>query len=245
MLARQALTRDWWASAEDADRIPERYRDWHATRIRTLRETPKRLAFDEYHRTARATAVQAQVERDVREARKLRVRLALASQRLEDFGPALVELANRFWVLGAGGKSAEVETLAAIFGLSDTAAAAVEYELTGPGPHGAPALLISTDSRGRFEQVVVNCPGPVELWALNTSPTDVALRNRVAERLPPAAARSALARRFPSGSAREAIAAELRQLEARGARTSATERDALDRIAAEVAATAAVPPPPE
>ena len=243
MLARQALTRDWWASEEDADQIPERYRDWHAERFRALRETPKRLSFDEYHRTAAAPAVQAQVERDVREARKLRVRIALASQRLEDFGPALVELANRFWVLGAGGKAAEIETLTRTFGLSAACRDAIEYELTGPGPRGAPALLISNDQGGRFEQVVVNSPGPIELWALNTSPPDVALRNRVAEYLPPAAARSALARRFPSGSAREAITAELRQLEARGTRTSATERDVLDRLAAEVAGKATEPFP--
>ena len=245
MLARQALTRDWWVSAEDADRIPARYRDWHASRLRALRETPKRLSFDEYHRTSGAAAVQAQVERDVREARKLRVRLALASQRLEDFGPALVELANRVWVLGAGGKEAEVEILASIFGLSATASDAVGFELTGPGPRGAPALLISTDHRGRFEQVVVNSPGPIELWALNTSPPDVALRTRVAEFLPPAAARSALARRFPSGSAREAITAELRRLEARGARSPATEGDVLDRFAAEVAGKAVAPPLPK
>ena len=47
--------------------------------------------------------------------------LALASQRLEDFGGALTELANRYWILGAGGKAREIiEALSGIFTLSET-----------------------------------------------------------------------------------------------------------------------------
>ena len=223
MLARHALTRHWWIAEEDLDEVPERYREWHRSRLREIRETPKRLAFDEFHRTGGAgehpgtPAVRAQVERDAREARKHGVRLCLASQRHDDFGEALVELANRIWVLGAGGKAGEMETLSKLFELSGTVADAVRFRLTGPGPEGAPALLIASDPRGRFEQVVVNTPGPVELWALTTSPRDAALRERLHERLAPAEARAALARRFPEGTARAWIEAELRRLELRGA----------------------------
>ena len=241
MLARHALTRHWWIGEEDLDEVPERYREWHRSRLREIRETPKRLAFDEFHRTGGAGehpgthAVRAQVERDAREARKHGVRLCLASQRLEDFGEALVELSNRIWVLGAGGKAGELETLSKLFGLSETVAEAVAFRLTGPGPEGAPALLIATDGRGRFEQLVVNTPGPVELWALTTSPRDAALRERLHERLAPAEARAVLARRFPAGSARPWIEAALRRLELRGARVAASERDLLERLADELA----------
>ena len=112
---------------------------------------------------------------------------------------------------------------------------AVSYRLTGPGPAGAPALLIASDARGRFEQVVVNVPGPVELWALTTSPRDAALRERLHARLAPADARAALARRFPAGTARAWIEAELRRLELRGARVAASESDLLKRLADELA----------
>ena len=233
MLARHALTRHWWIGEDSVARIPERYRAWHTDRLRELRETPKRLAFDEFHRTGGAHAVRAQVERDVREARKLRVQLCLASQRLEDFGEALTELANRYWVLGAGGKDREIEALSRLFSLSGTLEKAVRYDLTGPGEYGAPALLISSDERGRFEQVVVNGPGPMELWALTTSPRDVALRERLYARMEPARARRALARSFPSGSARERIARELRD---GGAGAEESERAVLDGLAAELAA---------
>ena len=235
MLARHALTRHWWIGEEDLDEVPERYREWHRSRLREIRETPKRLAFDEFHRTGGAHAVRAQVERDAREARKHGVRLCLASQRLDDFGEALVELANRIWVLGAGGKAGEIEALSGMFAMSETVAEAVGYRLTGPGPEGAPALLIANDPRGRFEQLLVNTPGPVELWALTTSPRDAALRDRVQERLAPAVARAALARRFPTGSARAWIEAALRRLELRGARVAASERDLLDGLADELA----------
>ena len=247
MLARHALTRHWWIADEDLDEVPERYREWHARRLREIRETPKRLAFDEFHRTGGAPAVRAQVERDAREARKHGVRLCLASQRLDDFGDALVELANRIWVLGAGGKAGELETLKTLFALSETVAEAVSYRLTGPGPEGAPALLIATHARGqgnalvRFEQLLVNTPGPMELWALTTSPRDAALRERLHERLAPAAARAALARRFPTGSAREWIETALRRLELRGARNAVSERDLLDGLADELAQDGGTP----
>ena len=235
MLARHALTRHWWIAEEDLDLVPERYREWHRSRLREIRETPKRLAFDEFHRTGGAPAVRAQVERDAREARKHGVRLCLASQRHDDFGEALVELANRIWVLGAGGKAGELETLSGMFELCGTVADAVSYRLTGPGPEGAPALLIASHAKGRFEQVVVNVPGPVELWALTTSPRDAALRDRLHARLTPADAREALARRFPTGTARAWVEAELRRLELRGVRVAASESDLLERLAEEIA----------
>ena len=238
LLARHALTRHWWIGEDSLGDIPEPYRAWHGHRLRDIREAPKRLAYDEFHRTAGAPAVRAQVERDVREARKLRVRLSLASQRLEDFGGALTELANRYWILGAGGKAREIEALSGIFALSETLQDAIRYRLPGPGKDGAPALLIASDARGRFEQLVVNTPGPAELWALTTSPADVALRSRLQARLAPAQARAVLARAFPTGTARARIDAELGRLAAAGIRAGATEEDVLDRLADELAQTA-------
>ena len=74
----------------------------------------------------------------------------------------------------------------------------------------------------------------MELWALTTSPRDVALRERLYESLAPAQARHVLARHFPSGSARERIARELRA--AGGAGEGVSERAILDRMAAEMVA---------
>ncbi len=151
---------------------------------------------------------------------------------------ALTELANRYWILGAGGKAREIEALSGIFALSETLQDAIRYRLPGPGRDGAPVLLIASDARGRFEQLVVNTPGPAELWALTTSPADVALRSRLQARLAPAKARAVLARAFPTGTARARIGAELGRLAAAGIRAGATEEDVLDRLAAELALAA-------
>ena len=242
LLARHALTRHWWIGEEALAAIPEPYRGWHAARLRDIRESPKRLCYDEFHRTAGAPAVRAQVERDVREARKLRVRLALASQRLEDFGGALAELANRYWILGSGGKAKEAEALAATFSLTDTLSDAIRYRLTGPGRDGAPALLIASGQGGRFEQLLVNTPGPVELWALTTSPADVALRRRLYALLPPAQARAALARAFPEGTARSRIERELARMDSPEAGRAASEEAVLDALADDIARAARVDP---
>ena len=123
-----------------------------------------------------------------------------------------------------------------MFALGETVADAVRFRLTGPGADGAPALLIAAHPNGRFEQVVVNAPGPVELWALTTSPRrcgpEGAAAGKASHRPRPVAA---LARRFPTGTAGAWIEAELRRLELRGARAAASERDLLDRLADELA----------
>lgn len=231
MLARHALTRHWWIDPAEVEAIPPAYRTWHRQRLTTVREAPKRLIFDEFHRAGGAPAVLAQVERDIREARKLRVTLALASQRLEDFTEPLVELATRIWVLGAGGKKSEIEALTRLFDLSKTLETAIATELTGPRGDGAPALLIATTPRGRIEQVVVNSPGAAELWALTTAPRDAALRNRLYGMLPPAEARRRLARRFPTGTAQRHITSTITG----DAASPETERHLLDRLAGEIA----------
>ncbi len=231
MLARHALTRTWWLAEEDLAGVPESYRDWHERRNRELRETPKRLCYDEYHRTAGAPAVRAQVERDVREAGKVGVRLALSSQSLGDFDEVLVDLATQYWILGSGGRENEIRDLSKAFGLSDTLAGIARFDLTGPGPGGAPALLVAEGERGPVEQLVVNAPGPQELWALNTRPRDTALRRRVQARLGPEEARRVLARTFPTGSAEAPIADALAELARRGAGSRASVGQVLDGIA--------------
>ena len=237
MLARHALTRHWWIDPAEVDAIPATYRAWHRQRLTTVREVPKRLAYDEFHRAGQARAVLDQVERDIREARKLRVTLALSSQRLEDFTAPLVELATRIWVLGAGGKKSEIEALTRLFDLSKTLQSAIATELTGPRADGAPALLIATTPRGRIEQVVVNSPGAAELWALTTAPRDTALRSRLYRALAPAEARRRLARRFPTGTAARYITAAITG----DAASPETESALLDRLAGEIANSTSQP----
>jgi intracellular multiplication protein IcmB len=185
--------------------MPERYRPFHEARFRDIRESPKRICFDEFHRTSKTAAVRAQVVRDVREGRKWGVQIVLASQLLEDFSADMVDLATGVWICGTAVSERAIKDTAERFGLSDTARWIMRYRLTGPRPSGAPVLLLLSTNEGRYEQHLVNTLGPVELWALSTSSEDVDLRTRLYTTLGATVARQILSLFFPGGSARQEI----------------------------------------
>lgn len=205
MLARHALVRAWWTSADTLPNIPEKFRQYHALRLQDLSETPKRLNFDEFHRTSKSTSVRAQIIRDVREGRKRGVQIVLTSQLIDDFDKDMVDLATGVWVLGTAISDKAVQAVVDRFGLSNTARHIMRYKLTGPKSIGAPALFVLGSTSGRYEQHLYNTLGPIELWAFSTSAEDVAIRNRLYATLGAARARQMLAHTFPSGSARNEI----------------------------------------
>ena len=82
----------------------------------------------------------------------------------------------------------------------------------------------------------------MELWALTTSPADVALRRRLYALLPPAQARAALARAFPEGTARSRIERELARMDSPEAGRAASEEAVLDALAEDIARAARVDP---
>ncbi len=205
MLARHVLIRSWWLGPDALRMIPEKFRPYHEARMRDIRESPKRICYDEFHRTSKTQAVRSQVVRDVREGRKWGVQIVLASQLLDDFSNEMVDLATGVWICGTAVSERAINDTATRFGLSDTARWIMRYRLTGPRPNGAPVLLLLSTNEGRYEQHLVNTLGPIELWALSTSTEDVDLRSRLYQALGAPLARQTLAQLFPSGSARQEI----------------------------------------
>lgn len=205
MLARQTLVQSWWMAKEQLEFIPEKYRAYHEAKLQDIAESPKRLCYDEFHRTTSSVAVRNQLIRDVREGRKRGVQILLASQLLDDFDDDMVDLATGVWVLGAAISDSAIANIKNRFGLTDTAEHIIRYKLTGPKAHGAPALFVLGTTDGRYEQFLFNTLGPIELWAMSTSAEDVALRNRLYKRLGAGRARQMLAAVFPGGSARNEI----------------------------------------
>lgn len=205
MLARHVLVRNWWINEESIRYMPEKYRSYHEARLRDVKETPKRLCYDEFHRTSKSLAVRSQIIRDVREGRKWGVQIVLSSQLLKDFDNDMVDLATGVWVLGAAISDNAVKEARDRFSLTDTAVWIMRNRLTGPRSSGGPALFILGTNEGRYEQHLINTLGPIELWALSTSAEDVAIRKRLYIRLGAARARKALAASFPGGSARSEI----------------------------------------
>ncbi|HAJ90018.1 MAG TPA: type IV secretion protein IcmB [Rhodospirillaceae bacterium] len=205
MLARQALVRAWWVGKESLPFMPEKFRDYHEVNLQDMAESPKRLCYDEFHRTSSSSSVRAQVVRDVREGRKRGVQIVLASQLLGDFDDDMVDLATGVWVLGTAVSDKAVDDIRDRFGLSTTARNIIRFRLTGPRAGGAPALLILGTNEGRYEQHLINTLGPIELWAFATSVEDVIIRNRLYAKFGAGRARQMLAVSFPGGSARNEL----------------------------------------
>ena len=204
MLARYVLARHFYLSEDSVADMPEIYRAYHHARIVEIREDPKRIVFDEFHRTANAQAVREQVICDMREGRKWNVQIALLSQSLEDFDSVMVEFATSVFIMDAGPEQS-VNKTAKTFGLSESAKVALKNRVHGPRPEGATFLAQFATKHGTMTQLLTSTLGPIELWALNTTASDVLVRNHLYRALGPRRARGVLASQFPTGSAVKAL----------------------------------------
>jgi intracellular multiplication protein IcmB len=242
LLARHILVRHWWLGEDAIKHFPERYKPYHEKRLKAIRETPKRLCYDEFHRTSKSKSVRSQVVRDVREGRKWGVQITLASQLLDDFDNDMVDLATGVWILGAAVSDRTVNVAVERFGLSDTARWVMRHRLTGPRRSGAPALLVLGTNEGRYEQFLMNTMGPIELWAYSTSAEDVALRRRLYDQLGAARGRHVLAASFPNGTARPEIQRRVAQRADAGEVAAAATSAVIDEIANDLAKMALLEP---
>ena len=214
--------------------IPQKYQEYHEFKIQQVSELPKRLCYDEFHRTSRSPSVRNQIVRDVREGRKRGVQIVLTSQLIDDFSKDMVDLATGVWILGTAISDKAVDDVKDTFGLSDTARDVIRYRLTGPKSIGAPCLFVLGSTDGRYEQHLYNTLGPIELWALSTSTEDVAIRNRLYNKLGAGRARQMLSSNYPGGSARTEIRrrvlAKSESGEGRAAMISAVIEEIVDEL---------------
>lgn len=204
MLARYVLARHYFLIEDNVADMPEAYRRYHQSRILEIREDPKRIVFDEFHRTAKAQAVRDQIVQDMREGRKWKVQIALLSQSLEDFDEVMVEFATSIFIMDAGPEQA-VRKTAKVFGLGKTAELALKNRVHGPREGGSTFLAQFATKAGKNTQLLTATLGPVELWALNTNAEDVYIRNHLYRKIGSKAARFILATLYPSGSAMKAL----------------------------------------
>lgn len=240
MLARFVLARDFYldedflkARTKNEDVVPEMYREYHQQRIRRIRETPKRLVYDEFHRTASSAAVRQQVLVDMREGRKWGVHIALASQLLDDFDESMVSLSSAFWIMGVNTET-DVTKAKEVFGLTNTGADIVRRYLTGPGPKGAPFLAVLNLRDGKHEHFLYNTLGPTEIWAFSTTAEDAGIRNRLYEALGAVEARRRLAIAYPSGSAKADIDIRMQRISERGETVDKAENGVIHQIVEEL-----------
>jgi intracellular multiplication protein IcmB len=204
MLARYILARNFYLIEENIAHVPQMYLEYHSKRVKEISEDPKRIVYDEFHRTSRSKAVRDQVLVDMREGRKWNVHVALISQSLDDFDPTMIEFATSIFIMDAGPKQA-VEKSTQVFGLSETARLALETRVHGPRAGGATMLAQFATKEGTNTQLITSTIGPIELWAFNTTSVDTKIRNALYKRIGAANARRILAQIYPSGSAAKVV----------------------------------------
>lgn len=204
MLARYILARHFYLTEENVADFPKQYQEYHRKRILEIREDPKRLVMDEFHRTSKAQAVRDQVIVDMREGRKWKVQVALLSQSLEDFDPVMVEFATSIFIMDAGPQQA-IEKSVRTFGLSETAKLALSTRVHGPRAEGATFLAQFATKLGMNTQLCTATLGPIELWAFNTTAEDTRIRNALYKRIGASETRKLLAMLYPQGSAAKIV----------------------------------------
>lgn len=204
MLARYVLARHYYLTEDLLKDLPPLYHEYHRKRILEIREDPKRIVLDEFHRTSKAKAVRDQVLVDMREGRKWNVQVALISQALDDFDPVMIEFATSVFIMDAGPKQA-IERSTKVFGLSDTAKLALETRVHGPRLGGATFLAQFATKYGTNTQLITSTIGPIELWAFNTTAVDARIRNALYEKIGAVETRKLLAMMYPGGSAARVV----------------------------------------
>jgi len=204
MLARYVLGRHFFLNEEDLNEIPQAYRNYHEIRVAEMREDPKRIVFDEFHRTAGVEAVRTQVIQDMREGRKWKVQIALISQSLDDFDATMIEFATSVFIMDAGPEQA-IQKTTKVFGLSSTAQYALRARVHGPREGGATFLAQFATKHGMNTQLLTLTLGPIELWAFSTTAEDAQIRNKLYRKINPGEARRILAQLFPNGTAIQLI----------------------------------------
>lgn len=211
MLARYVLARHYYLTEESITTVPDQYKEYHKQRILEIREDPKRIVYDEFHRTSKASAVRDQVIVDMREGRKWKVQIALLSQSVDDFDSVMIEFGTSIYIMDAG-PSQTVDKTTKIFGLSDTAKAALRTRVHGPRQGGATFLVQFATKSGLNIQLLTLTLGPVELWAFSTTAEDTVVRNQLYRQIGPSEARRILAALFPNGTVTKEIEDRLAQM---------------------------------
>ena len=234
MLARYLLARHYYLTDEDVKGMPEQYRNYHLTRVSEIRADPKRIVFDEFHRTAKAQSVRDQVILDMREGRKWKVQICLVSQSLDDFDDIMVEFATSVFIMDAGPAQAIRNTTNA-FGLSETAQLALKHHVHGPREEGATFLAQFATKYGANTQLLTNTIGPVELWSFSTTVEDTYVRDRLYQQLGAKEARRLLANLFPSGSLAKMVETRMARLkEKTGAVTENANVSVIEQLIEEI-----------
>ena len=193
--------------------VPALYHPLHKQRLEQLDQEVKTKVYDELHNAAKVPFIFPMLETQDREQRKFGVRTVLSSQYVRDFPDAILQSANSLFMMEVAPE--DEKKLIEHFNVPKVTIRNLQRAGSGPAPDGSGVAFLGVfriKGGGTLARILKNALGPLELWALNSSPTDSALRRLLYEEVGGVTARSMLAEAFPQGTAEKLI--ELRQKQA-------------------------------
>ncbi len=190
----------------------KRYHPLHLQRLEQLDQEVKTKVYDELHNARLVPFIFPMLETEDREQRKFGVRTVLSSQYVRDFPEAILRSANSLFMMEVDPDDEALLTKR--FKVPKVTIRNFQRAGSGPAQDGSGVPLLGVfriKGGGTLARILKNALGPLELWALNSSPEDSALRKVLYEQVGGNSARRILAATFPQGSARKLIALRRKQ----------------------------------
>ncbi|MCK9759830.1 ATP-binding protein [Pseudomonas syringae pv. syringae] len=190
------------------------YHALHKERLEQLDQEVKTKVYDELHNASQANFIFPMLETQDREMRKFGIRTVLCSQYVRDFPATILRAANSLFMMEVDPQDEAM--LSEHFKVPKVTIR--NFQRMGSGPSqdgsGVPFLGVFRMKGGNtLARLLKNAMGPLELWSLNSSSVDSALRKILYEQVGGKTGRSILATEFPNGTAEKLIALRQRQVQ--------------------------------
>ena len=199
-------------------------RDYHIAEYRRNKNTHRQIHLDEFHRVGSIKNVMALIERDMREWRKWRIFLRLASQSEEDFTKDMIDQCSAVWILSCATKEMR-KRVVQLLGLSASDESVLEHEVRGVTDQGSKMMVWARTRLGTFSQALVSSVGPMELWNTTTTDEDTQVAKAVFTTHGRKVGSRALATAFPGGGIQKELERQL------ASDSRANRGDVLDKLA--------------
>ncbi len=185
--------------------LPREYHEIALKRINQLDQEVKTKVYDELHNARGIDFIWENLDTQEREQRKFAIRTVLSTQYLRDYPESVLKSANTLWLIRY--KPEDIPVLRDNFNVPEFMLKRFLKMPEGPAPDGSgvPVLGVFRVKSGTLARILKFTVGPLELWALNSSPKDSALRKTLTNKLGSVRARKILAENFPRGSATSLI----------------------------------------
>ncbi|MGM7284726.1 ATP-binding protein [Pseudomonas guariconensis] len=178
----------------------------HLERLEQLDQEVKTKVYDELHNASKAKFIFPMMETEDREQRKFGVRTVLSSQYVRDFPEAILRSANSLFMMEV--HPDDEKMLIEHFKVPKVTIQKLQRLGSGPAADGSGVPFLGVfriKGGGTLARILKNALGPLELWALNSSPIDRPLREILYAEVGGVTARAILAETFKNGTAEKLI----------------------------------------